>query len=261
MSFKENPYTWHTKSKIVKSSVLDVTLKNVTSGKPLHVQGLEKPVELFIKKWNGDDIIDHKLKKPTPDYFVKPSPLKSTRNMRFHKLFLPYSDVETSIRIMPSNDKKLEIYFRNKVRPTPADFIFQTIVPNYSACSNFTEEKGLFNCLADPYLFTISPNTTGHTGVHFLGIRYVQPFETSNRARRSCQNVDTRRQKRSCIEVKSPPLEPDTSEFQNGTDVQYALKVTMGTCMYWSEENSEWTSQGCKVLDMRSIVGILTIAL
>ena len=247
MSFKENPYTWHEKSKLVTSSVLDVTLKNVTSGKPLHVDGLKKPVELFIKKWNRDDIIDHKLEKLEPDYFIKPSPPKSTRNMRFHKIFLPHSDVNTKIRIVPSNDKKLGIYIRNKVRPTPADYNYQTVVPNYSTCLNFTKENGLFNCLADPYIFTISPAITGYTGVHYLGIRYVKPTETSGsaRVRRSC--TDGRRQKRSCVEVKRPPSEPNTSEFQNGTDVQYALKVTMGTCMYWSEEKSEWTSKGCKV--------------
>lgn len=255
MSFKKNPYTWHPKSRIVTSSVLDVTLKNVTSGKPLHVEGLKKPVELFIKNWEREkeqEKEQQKKKKPQQMYFVKPSPPKSIRNMRFHKIFLPYSDVDTSIKIVPSNNKKLEIYVRYKVRPTPAENNFQTIVPNVSSCLNYTERDGFFNCLSDPYLFTISPRITGYTGTHFLGIRYVVETlknNNSTRSKRSCRDIHRRRLRRSCVEVKSPPVvgKLATSRFQNGTDVKYELQVTMGACMFWSMEENEWTSRGCKV--------------
>ena len=258
VSFKENPYTWHPKSRIVTSSVLDVTLKNVTSGKPLHVQGLKKPVELFIKNWEREKEQEKqqqqqkkKKEKPQEMYFVKPSPPKSTRNMRFHKLFLPYSDVDTSIKIIPSNNKKLEIYVRNKVRPSPAENNFETIVPNFSTCLNYTERDGFFNCLSDPYLFIISPRVTGYTGTHFLGIRYVVETLKNNitRSKRSCRDVRSRRKKRSCVEVKSPPVvgKLATSAFHNDTDVKYELQVTMGACMFWSVEDGEWTSRGCQV--------------
>lgn len=255
VSFKQNPYIWHPKSRVITSSVLDVTLKNVTSGKAIHVEGLKKPVELFIKNWEREKEQEQKQKekkKQQREYFVKPSPPNSIKNMRFHKIFLPYIDVETSIKIIPSNNEELEIYIRNKVRPTPAENDFKTIVPNFSACLNHTEDNGFFNCFLDPYLFTISPRITGHTGTHYLGIRYVQkPLESNNgtRVKRSCRDVSGRRQKRSCVEVKSPPVmgKLATSAFRNGSDVKYNLTVAMGACMYWSDEQMEWTNRGCKV--------------
>lgn len=254
MSFRENPYTWHPNSRHIKSSVLDVSLKNVTSGKPLHVEGLKKPVELYIKNWEREQEQEQNEKKKTQEeHFVKPSPPNSIKNMRFHKISLPFKDVQANIRIVPSNNKKLEIYIRNKVRPTPAENNFQTIVPNFSSCLNYTEHSGFSNCFSDPYLFTISPKITGHTGIHYLGIRYLlKPLgenSSSTRVKRSCRDVSGRRQKRSCVEVKSPPVlgKLATSEFQNGSDVKYELAVTMGACMYWSEKETEWTNRGCKV--------------
>lgn len=256
VSFKVNPYTWHLKSRIITSSVLDVTLKNVTSGKPLRVEGLKKPVELFIKNWEREKEQEQRQEqqeKSQKEYFIKPSPPKSTRNMRFHKIYLSLIDLDSSIKIVPSNNEKLEIYIRNKIRPTPADNDFQTIVPNFSACLNYTQKDGFFNCSSDPYLFTISPKITGHTGTHFLGIRYLPTTpenSDSRRTKRSCRGVSSSRHKRSCVEVKDPPVvgKLATSEYRNDTDVKYELKVTMGACMYWSDEDNEWTNKGCKVL-------------
>lgn len=250
VSFKKNPYTWHPKSRSIKSSVLDVTLKNVTSGKALHVEGLSKPVEMFIKNWHRekDEI------KPKETFFVKPSPPKSIKNMRFHKIVLPYGDADANIRIVPSRNEKLEIYIRYKVRPTPAENNFQTVVPNFSSCLSYSEENGFSDCLSDPYLFTISPSITGHMGTHFIGIRYTPHLPEMNntqsrtRVKRSCRGANGR-QKRSCVEVKPPPLPENILklQFQNNSDVQYDLFITMGLCMYWSPEDDEWTNRGCKV--------------
>ena len=253
MSFRVNPYTWHPKSRDIKSSVLDVTLKNVTSGKPLHVEGLTKPVEMYIKNWHREKEENLK-KKPQQEFFVKPSPPDSIKNMRFHQIFLPYGDAEANIRITPSNNQELEIYIRYKVRPTPAENNFATIIPNFSSCLSYTELNGFFDCQSDPFLFTISPKVTGHAGTHFLGIRYVAKSieknntKTDTRTRRTCRDA-SRRQKRSCVEVKSPPSVENTRrlEFQNGSDVKYNLFVTMGACMYWSVKDDEWTSRGCQV--------------
>lgn len=246
MSFKVNPYTWHPKSRDIKSSVLDVTLKNVTSGKPLHVEGLVKPVEMYIKNWQREREENLKRQKPQREFFVKPSPPDSIKNMRYHQILFPYGDAEANIRIIPSNDQELEIYIRYKVRPTPAENNFATIVPNFSSC---TKHDGFFDCQSDPYLFTISPKITGHTGTHFLGIRYIDKnnTKTDTRRRRTCRDTNGR-QKRSCVEVKSPPsVEHTRLEFQNGSDIKYDLLVTMGACMYWSVEEDEWTSRGCQV--------------
>ena len=253
MSFKENPYTWHPKSRNIRSSVLDVTLKNVTSGKALHVEGLSKPVEMFIKNWHREKEENEKKDKQQEVFYVKLSPPKSIKNMRFHKIFLPHGDTEATIRIVPSNNAKLEIYIRYKARPTPAENNFETVVPDFSSCLSYSDDNGFFDCLSDPYLFTISPTITGHTGTHFIGIRYaVQSSENSTqsntRVKRSCRGASGRK-KRSCVEVKPPPSpENDLKlQFQNGTDVAYDLYITMGMCMYWSPEDDAWTNRGCKV--------------
>lgn len=261
MSFKVNPYTWHPKARDIKSSVLDVTLKNVTSGKPLHVDGLTKPVEMYIKNWKREKEESLKKQKPQREFYVKPSPPDSIKNMRFHQIILPYGDAEANIRIIPSNNQELEIYIRYKVRPTPAENNFATIVPNFSSCLSYTEHDGFFDCQSDPYLFTISPKITGHMGTHFLGIRYVvksiekNNTKTDTRRRRTCRDTSGR-QKRSCVEVKSPPSvgNADRLEFKNGSDVKYDLFVTMGACMYWSVVDDEWTSRGCQVYKVACIL-------
>ena len=233
--------------------MLDIDLRNLTSGKPLSISGLDKPVEMLIKNERRE--LEETLQnvKPQLEFFVKPSSPGSIENMRYHRISMPYKDVEATIRIIPSNNVKLEVYIRYGVRPTPAQSNFQTVVPNTTTCLNNTETVGFFNCLSDPYAFTISPNVTGTVGLHFLGIRYVaEPPERVNkrrrrRSKRSCLDIGGR-QKRSCVEVKSPPsIHAATSDFKNGSDVKYSLFITMGACMYWSEESEEWTSQGCKV--------------
>ena len=245
-------------SRLIRSSVLDVSLKNVTSGRAIRVQGLKKPVQLFIKNWEREEkeLKNQKKQKPKEIFFVKPSPPNSIRNMRFHKISLSlYKDMETNIKIVPSNNERLEIYIRNRVRPTPVDNNFQTTVPDFTSCLNSSRGDGFDKCLSDPYLIRISPKITGHTGTHYIGIRYVpkSPINKNNnttRVKRGCRETGGQRHKRSCVEVKNPPSVAKlvTSEFQNGTDVWYKIRVTMGACMYWSEEKEEWTNRGCKVL-------------
>lgn len=81
MLFKENLYIWYEKLKFVILFVFDVIFKNVIFGKLFYVDGFKKFVELFIKKWNRDDIIDYKFEKLELDYFIKLSFLKLMRNM------------------------------------------------------------------------------------------------------------------------------------------------------------------------------------
>ena len=253
MSFKENPYTWHNSSRIIESSVLEIDLRNFTSGQPLRVSGLTKPIEMLIK--SEREGLEQTLKnvKPQREFYVKPSSPHSIKNMRYHRISLPHKDVEVKIQIVPSTNVKLEVYIRYGIRPTPAQSNFQTVVPNTTTCFNNTKRDGFHNCLSDPYAFTISPSVTGKIGLHFLGIRYVvkHPERVNKRRRRrskrSCLD-NGGRQKRSCVEVKNPPsIHAATLDFKNGSDVKYTLLVTMGACMYWSEESEEWSSQGCKV--------------
>ena len=61
-----------------------------------------------------------------------------------------------------------------------------------------------------------------------------------------------RRKRRSCIKVKEPPptpptYVPDVKVYNPETDVTYQFNSSVFACMFWSEAEQRWKSDGCKV--------------
>lgn len=258
VSFNENPFTWDPSSQNVKSSVVEFKLKT-GDGKTLDIKGLSEPIELFLpmkleekpKSVNG-----------TPnEYFVKPS--KNNKNIRSHQITIPSHDAAISVTIKPEEGVSLAVYVRHLSKPTPDSYDLKKILPDYTSCSAFDDEKGYHNCTDNPYTITISSAVTGKIGIHYIGVQYtpeqtmptVNPTDTemlSARVRRDCYSHNGR-MKRGCVGVKDPPTTPAPTPliivpiYNSSTDVNYTMSVSVTSCLYWSETKSKWTGEGCKV--------------
>ncbi|XP_022796472.1 polycystic kidney disease protein 1-like 2 [Stylophora pistillata] len=255
LAFKDNPFTWDKSAKTVKSSVLDFKLKS-KGGDALNISGLQEPVELFIPIASKEGSSD-KDNSSAESLFFKPS--NGTSNLRYHRFLVSSHEVQVAIRIRPEKGKRVDVFVNYKTKPTPHRNVFNTTIPNWSSCANFTgESPDNLNCSSDPYTFTFSSLISGHTGPHFLGIRYMkrdgeaQSKMSSKRKRRSCGLIHGR-MKRSCVDVKDPPTTPPPTpmiivpKYNSSTDVNYSLSISVSGCLYWSETKEKWTGEGCKV--------------
>ena len=259
LSMKHNPFSWDQSASRVKSAVISIDLKD-DKGEVLDVSGLSQEIELNIKS-------DRPQNDQTPvSSFVKPS---INGSMTYHRVMISSDEMTLSVKIVPSNGTRQQVYFRHLKRPTIDTYDFMAEVPDYSSCkkrakkfedaSHLAVHDGYFNCTKDPHLLTLSSDVTGHTGLHYIGIRLPGSNKDSGknkRRRRSCS--ENGRQKRSeiCVEFKDPPTTPpptprtEVPVFDPSTDVNYTLYISMGACLYWSESKKKWTSEGCRVSNL-----------
>ena len=179
--------------------------------------------------------------------------------MRFHKIVFPGPEYAISIRIVPLSNVTLTLYVRYAERPTLEHSDLNFSIPNKRSC-NFSSERNSTNCSTDPFTVTLSAADTGHTGVHYVGIvigEHVNQINNNGtsadhvrRVRRGC--FRNRRQKRSCVGVIDPPTTPPPillikPPFNESTDVNYTLSVSMATCQYWNVTADAWSTEGCRV--------------
>ncbi|XP_031571396.1 uncharacterized protein LOC116305596 isoform X3 [Actinia tenebrosa] len=258
MAFDENPFTWDSSSKNVRSSVVEFKFKT-SHGKVLDITGLSKPIELYIPQKLQEE--PQNVNNSSNEYFVKPS--KNKKNIRSHQITIPSHDAAVSVTIKPQDGINLVVYVRHLLKPTPDSYDLKKIMPDYTSCLNYDVEMGYQNCTDDPYTLTISSASTGEIGIHYIGVQYtpVQSMDPVNpsdgevisaRLRRDCYS-HSGRVKRGCIGVKDPPTTPAPTPliivplYNGSTDVNYTMSVSVTSCLYWSEKQSKWTSEGCKV--------------
>ena len=264
-SFSHNPFTWDTSANMIKSSVVDFTMKS--GGQKLAISGLKVPIHLYIPL-PGDGTSPVNSSANSTDFlFVKDS--KEGSNMRYHKIDIPSYDMAVSLRIETERNHPIFIFIGYNSRPTTENYTFSSVVPDYSHCPDISDtekEQGIFaNCSRDPFVVLLTSTLTGQTGMHYLGIKYNRT-EGLNRSagtspggitRKSC-GPSSVRSKRSCVYVKDPPTAaPSTPtfivrEYNPETDLKYWMSITVSGCLYWSEPKEKWTGEGCKVGDCSS---------
>lgn len=249
-SFKKNPFTWDESAKGVQSSVVEFSLKT-DDGTTLEISGLKDPVELFIpmlrnnRKREGENRTDEK-------YFAKPS--NGSDNLRYHRINIPSRNSIVFFEIKPAKGTFFDIFVSAQKKPTPSKYQYKTRVPDFSSCTPNPDSTGYYNCSDNPYEVTLSSDVTGKIGVHFIGIMFTadKSLKGRRRAARSCGSHGGR-QKRSCIGVKDPPTTPPPTprivvpQYNQSTDVNYTISVTVTNCFYWSEQKQAWTNEGCIV--------------
>lgn len=181
--------------------------------------------------------------------------------IRYHQVVIPSKSASVFVEVKPEDGKSLEVYVSYKTRPTVEEYGFSVIIPNIEYCND--TGTGI-NCSSEAYVFTVSSALTGHTGVHYVAIRFPEVEKddaTSSeeegkvdalRVRRGCESHGGR-QKRACVGVKDPPTTPPPTpkivipQYNETTDVNYTMSVTVTSCLYWSEKKQAWTDDGCKV--------------
>ena len=270
--FKMNPFTWHKSSSAVKSWVVDVVLQ-ASNKTNLKITGLEDPIQLYLPQ-NPALTSPEAVENNTSYYFVKPSyEIDEPKLIQYHKMNMPHDRAVAFVSIKPKISASIRVYVAFADYPTPRENNFTTILPDFSTCQSSSDGGGGMQCKADPFTFSFTSSDTGNVGTHYIGIHYFiertnrgdaslanatgndgssSKGLTEDRRRRSCGG-STGRQRRSCIGVKDPPPPPTLppmvlkSHYNASTDLNYTLVVTVGSCLYWSEEHESWTDDGCEV--------------
>ena len=241
IAFKENPYTWDTTASSIQSTVIDITLRT-SQGKVIEITNLSNPIGLHIPSRQNQE--QSTATKQPRHLFLQPGVIK------YHTLIIPSSEHIVSLRIATVEALRLVVYFGRGFKPNANNYTFIASLPDLSSCQNSNTSDWLSSCSADPYTLK---RTSSDSGLYYVGISLDDVKDTPvARLRRSCTDTG-RRRKRSCVEVKDPPTTPPpspmiiTPRYDGRKDVNYTFSVTMGTCLYWSEEEGRWSSKGCKV--------------
>lgn len=220
-------------------------------------------------------------------HYLKPGnkTANATEYMRYHKLFVPSPYVSVTVILIPQKGEYIEVFISPKKRPTTLQYFYKKILPDLSSCNDTNIKTfDVRTCAKDPYKLEMSSNNTGTVGTHYIGLRHVPPepdvlklndtvlneiktiflnLFTRNKkgADEDNQNMafsenpcksHNRRQKRSCIGVKDPPTTSPNivtlyPTFNPTTDIKYHIDSYLSSCLFWSEEEEKWKSDGCKV--------------
>ena len=246
LSIPFTPYAWDDTRKRVASDILVLDLKDDTS-KLIKVANLSNDIEIVIP-------LKHQhisLQIPQYTYF-------STKdNLRFHHINVEYENTLISLEIKPKDASViLFVYMRYDQRPSIQVHDLNATVSLKETCI-WTNAHGKTGGKVECSFNGVTPfsieTVARQPGKYFLG---VQSYNTSvrflKRQKRSC--FGDKRQKRSCVQVKDPPPTPPQREnvsvvpvYDPNTSNNYTLKVTLGSCVYWSEEHEKWRTEGCQV--------------
>ena len=228
----------------------------------LNISDLKKPVQLYIphdsNNGSAADVLNN-----TVHSFVKPSfDFNESKLIRYHKINIPHERDVVYVKLKPETlpSASLRVYVSFSDYPTPNEHNLSTVIP----C-----KLGEPKCDKDRYIFSFHASDTGYTGIHYIGIHYYvnSSYDVMLREKGTRKSVNisvkyrprrsreggSRRQKRSCIDVKDPPPIPTPApvvlrpEYNATTDLNYKLSVSIGNCFYWSEEKEHWTDEGCRV--------------
>ena len=229
-----NPFTWDNSSKKVKSSVISLALKS-GNGEKINVSNLDNYIEIAIPISGPPTNISN----GTEHYFLKPN------KMSFRSYYAELADVPVCIKIKAQKQGiAIQLFSKFGARPTIEDFDHNFTVT--STCKNQPDDKqNETSCLLEESLLTVVPSEPSRLYVGLLFLVNEHP----RRRRSPC--LGHSRERRSCVGVKDPPPNGVTKtvilQYDPLTDVNYTFSITQSSCLYWSEENEKWTSDGCKV--------------
>ena len=234
-----NPFTWDNSSKKVQSNVISLELQTENATK-LNVSNLDNDIEIVIPISTSPS----NTSNGTEHYFLKPNKL----TMRSY--YADLADVPVSIRLgVAGKETLVNMFVKFGSRPTTEESDLNFTVKFTSKCRNVTtSEANETSCIPEERIITVLPTEPGHI---YLGLLLEESKNASKhtRERRSCFGHG--RQRRSCVGVKDPPpkgiLQTIVPRYNPHTDVNYTLTITQSSCLYWSEEEEKWASDGCKV--------------
>ena len=244
LSIPFTPYTWDSAKHRVNSYVLVLVLKD------------EKSKLIKVSNLSNDIIITIPLKPQTIfreklEYFTK------NDDLRFHEIDVEYENTLILFEIVPQEPNiHFFAYMRYGQRPTSKDYDLNATVSLNENCvwkqSAHGSKEGKTECSFNQPIEAFAKRP----GKYFLGVQSYNATvaKSHKREKRACFEFGSKRQKRSCVEVKDPPPTPPQSKsatevpvYDSKTDQNYTLRVALGSCLYWSEEREMWITDGCQV--------------
>lgn len=240
LSIAFNPFTWDRTRERVNSYVLSLDLKD-DQQKVMEISELSSDVGIEMT--------------PKPqNYPLQKSPFFTNNNSpRFHKMKVDYENTVVQLDIAPDDALvNLVLYIRFGQRPTLKEHDLNATASSYERCI-WTKMKenleGKNGCYSNRLIEVLAKRP----GMYYLALLSDSNITKSQkRQKRSC--FGQRRQRRACVDIKSPPPTPPQSEnvsvvpvYDPSTDHNYTLRVAMGSCVYWSDTKQMWITDGCRV--------------
>ena len=239
-----NPYTWDNSSKAIQSSVISLELQ---SGKAkINVSDLEDDIVMVIPISNPQKNITNTSEVPEHS-FLKPGKLS------FRSYHAELADVPVSVEMSVTEECTIELFVKFGSRPSVDNSDLNFNITFKSTCENQTHgQRNETSCVLEASIVKVVPSKTG---TMYVGILYLGAKDTTehSRKRRSCFGHG--RQRRSCVGFKDPPPKGVTKtvvpQYDPSTDLNYTMTITQSSCLYWSKDKDKWTSDGCKVTNLR----------
>ena len=240
LSIPFNPFTWDRTRERVASNVLSLDLKD------------DKQNAVETSQLSSDVIIEIPLKpQRSPE---KMTHFFTKNNLtRLHEIIVDYENTTMQLEIAPKDKSvNLTIYVRFGHRPTIKKYDFNATISSNKRCIWSKLGQNSKNGCASNHLTSIEILAKKPGKYYLAVVTHSNSKKPQKRWKRSC--FGQRRQKRSCVEVKSPPPTPPQGEnvsvvpvYDPSTDHNYTLRVAMESCVYWSDMRQKWLTDGCKV--------------
>ena len=136
---------------------------------------------------------------------------------------------------------------RQGQRPTVTEYDLTKRIPDES-CS-ISPQASQRGCSEEAYDVVLYHELISEAGKYYIGILYeggsVRP---QGRKKRSC--FGSGRQKRSCVEIKDPPMPENKTikpVYNSRTDMNYSMNILEESCVFWDSREEHWLSTGCRV--------------
>ena len=241
MIFDINPYAYYPSSELIESSVCSLEL--IPEGKStLNVANLIEDIVITIPIISNSSDQD-----TTSDTFLQPY------KMTIRSFYAEKEGVPVTFTIEQQRDAAvIEVFVRFGSKPSPSKFDRNYTIFLNPSCP-YTSERNDDNCQPEAFNVTILPTEERlvYFGLLYLGEKNYIDHE---RRKRSCLRGS--REKRSCVGFKDPPPKGYNKtvvpQYDPMTDVNYKMRISQSNCLYWSVNQERWTSEGCKVMKLRT---------
>lgn len=237
-----NPYSWNNSSKAIQSNIIGLELQSGNT--KINVSNLDDDIVMVIPISSPAEQKNN-TSSPSEYSFLK------LDKMSIRSYNAQVADVPVSIKmaVVEKGLFTVNLYVKFGSRPTISSFDQNFTNTFKSVCGNQTNDnQNLASCLPDESSMTVVPPNAGPL---YVGLLLLQNKSSGGNSiqKRSC--FGHARQKRSCVGVKDPPPKGVTKtvipQYDPSTDVNYTMTITQSSCLYWSEDEDKWTSDGCKV--------------
>ena len=241
MIFDINPYGYYPSSDLIESSVCSLVL-TLEGKETLNVTNLTEDIVITIPIISNSSYPD-----TTSDTFLQP------HKMTIRSFYAEKVGVPITLTIEEQRDVAvIEVFVRFGSKPSPREFDRNYTIFLNPSCPD-SSESNEDNCQSEAFNVTIF--ATEPRFIYF-GLLYLgeKNYVDHDRRKRSCLSGD--REKRSCIGFKDPPPKGFNKtvvpQYDPMTDVNYKITISQSNCLYWSVNQERWTSDGCKVIKLRT---------